>query len=103
MTNHVTSTTGHDQSGQLPTLHAEESPGPACHAVAEDSAAHNETGALLWMCPVCGGAWPLVASGERGAMARSACARVNRRMSARTQRLAHDRDQDHARSRTASV
>ena len=42
MTNHVTSTTGHDQSGQLPTLHAEESPSPACHAVAEDSAAHNE-------------------------------------------------------------
>ena len=66
-------------------------PRPGLPRRRRSSAAHNETGALLWMCPVCGWAWPLVASGERGAMAQSTCERAQfEQNAARTQRLAHE-------------
>ena len=51
-----------------------------CTAINEEPAVRNETGALLRICPVCGRAWPLFATGELGTMARSACDRVNRRL-----------------------
>ena len=35
------------------------------------------TGALLWLCPLCGRAWPLFTEGDRGAMARGSSERLN--------------------------
>lgn len=50
----------------------------ACQAWTHVSAAPPVTGALLWLCPLCGRAWPLFAQGDRGAMARRSSDRINR-------------------------
>ena len=50
----------------------------ACEARSQVSAEATLTGALLWLCPLCGRAWPLFAEGDRGAMARGSSDRVNR-------------------------
>jgi hypothetical protein len=81
--NYDLATTISDQQSQ-PRLaqQAEEADCSTCSAITADSAVHNETGTLLRLCPVCGRAWPLFTIGERGAMAQSACERVNRRLQA---------------------
>jgi len=37
---------------------------------------------LLWLCPLCGRAWPRFMSGDRGAMARASSDRINRTLRA---------------------
>ena len=37
---------------------------------------------LVWLCPVCGHAWPRFTSGDRGAMARASSERINRTLKA---------------------
>jgi len=37
---------------------------------------------LVWLCPVCGRAWPRFTSGDRGAMARASSDRINRTLKA---------------------
>ena len=51
---------------------------PACEARSQVAASPPFTGALLWLCPLCGRAWPMFAEGDRGAMARGSSDRVNR-------------------------
>ena len=82
MSNNVATAMGDHQSHPRLAQQAEEADCSTCSAITEDSAAQDETGALLRLCPVCGRAWPLFTTGERGAMAQSTCARVNRRLQA---------------------
>lgn len=37
----------------------------------------GDQGRLVWLCPSCGRAWPLAATGDRGAMARSTTHWIN--------------------------
>ena len=82
MSNNVATAMGDHQSHPRLAQQAEEVDCSTCSAITEDSAVQNETGALLRLCPVCGRAWPLFTIGERGAMAQSACDRVNRQLPA---------------------
>ena len=50
----------------------------ACEARSQVSTAPPLTGALHWLCPLCGRAWPTFAEGDRGAMARGSSDRLNR-------------------------
>lgn len=81
MSNNAATAMGDHQSHPRPAKQAEEADCSTCSAITEDSA-ENETGPLLRLCPVCSRAWPLFTIGERGAMAQSACDRVNRQLPA---------------------
>jgi len=77
---------GADRSPASKPRETDEPEGPTCYActaLVDDSGPTNDTGALLRLCPVCGRAWPLFAEGDRGAMARDDCDRVNRRLDRR--------------------
>jgi hypothetical protein len=76
MTNDGITQTEVDGGAALPA--AEAAACVACEARSQVSAAPALTGALLWLCPLCGRAWPTFAEGDRGAMARGSSDRLNR-------------------------
>ena len=57
----------------------------ACRAMAQPALVEADTmnaAELLWLCPVCGRAWPRFISGDRGVMARASSDRINRTLKA---------------------